>query len=83
MMILEKKIIHGHVLNVGISTNNLKLRQDTTVTVEKLKIHHKTLGLSHIPVAKFVTKNLSLYVDTSVFFYAILVPAHLVQRWSL
>lgn len=82
MMILGRKIIHGHVQNVGLNTNALKLPVGITVTVEKWRIQQWIHGWYLTPVVRYVRGNSNLPVVINVCCFVIQDPVHLAQRWS-
>lgn len=82
MMILGRKTIPGHVQNVGLNTNALKLPVDITVIVEKWRIQRWTHGWYLTPVVKYVRGNSNLPVVINVCCFVIQGHVHLAQRWS-
>lgn len=82
MMILGRKIIRGHVQNVGSNTNALKPPVGITVTVEKWRIQQWIHGWYLTPVVRYVRGNSNLPVVINVCCFVIQDPVHLAQRWS-
>lgn len=82
MTILGRKIIPGHVQNVGLNTNGLKLPVGITVTVEKWRIQRWTHGWYLTPVVRYVRGSSNLLVVINACCFVIQDPVHLAQRWS-